>query len=168
MTQFLCDHLLEAKSRAKDNELFVLIAPEPIDRQGIEMLERAIKSVVAARHRVIFVAPWLPDVNPSSLDPVAARIMAQTKLTNLEKQGLVEKQGQLPSGEFSSNGAAENSLSRSPISTSHPVDHDLRFGLTALGATYSRIGDPSLMQIVAMEIGLLQSGKSRAKSLRSR
>ena len=29
-------------------------------------------------------------------------------------------------------------------------------------------GTPSLMQIVAMEIGLLQSGKSRAKALRSR
>ena len=35
MNQYLCDHLLEAKSRAKDNELFVVVAPEPIDQNGI-------------------------------------------------------------------------------------------------------------------------------------
>jgi uncharacterized protein (DUF58 family) len=162
MTQFLCDHLLAAKSQAKDNELFVLIAPEPIDRQGIETLENAIKSVVAARHRVIFVAPWLPELTPSNQDPVAARIIAQTKMTG------VEFQGQRPSGEFAVKRDPEVGSPVPPINTPYPVDHDLRFGLTALGATYSRIGDPKLMQIVAMEIGLLQSGKSRVKSLRAR
>lgn len=155
MTRFLCDNLLEAKSRAKDNELFVLIAPEPIDRVGIVIVESAVKSVVAAGHRVIFVAPWLPKQSLASRDPVAARIMDQLR-TN-EKFTAAE----VATGETNSNRAA----SGSPQSV---ADFNLQFALTSLGATYARIGDPALMKIVAMEIGLLQSGKSRGKVLRAR
>jgi hypothetical protein len=161
MTQFLCDHLLEARSRAKDNELFVLIAPEPIDRSGIEIVENTIKSVLAARHRVIFVAPWLPRLSSSNQDPVAARIMDQAKLprTEFRNSGLRE-----PHAEPFYSDHLEPPLVKD---TRHDAKSDLRFGLTTMGATFARIGDPTLMQIVAMEIGLLQSGKSRAKSLRS-
>ena len=37
-----------------------------------------------------------------------------------------------------------------------------------LGVAFARIDDPKLMQIVAMEVGLLQSGKSRGRVLRAR
>ena len=133
MTHYLCDVLKEANSRAKDNELFIIIAPEPFDQECEEAVESAVKSVVAARHRVIFVAPMVPQQKIPVFDPIASRILAKT--TQYDARN------------------AETSF---------------RFRMTALGATFARIDDPSLMQIVAMEIGLLQSGKSRGRVLRSR
>jgi hypothetical protein len=133
MTFYLCDMLQEAKSRAKDNELFIVISPEPFDRECEDELESTIKSIVSARHRVIFVAPMVPQSKLSVSDPIAARILANT--THYDSRN------------------AESSF---------------RFRITALGATFARIDDPSLMQIVAMEVGLLQSGKSRGRVIRSR
>ena len=132
MTQYMCDNLLEARTRAKDNELFVLIAPEPVDREGVDAIDSAVKTVVAARHRVVFVAPAVPRKKIIH-DPLAARIIAEADAVD-----------------------ARN------------TESELRLGLTSLGATFARIDDPALMQIVAMEIGLLQSGRSRGKVLRGR
>lgn len=133
MAYYLCDVLLEAKTRAKDNELFIVIAPEPLDHDCEEAIESAVKSVVSARHRVIFVAPMVPQPKLSISDPVAARILAKT--TQYDSRN------------------AETSF---------------RFRMTALGVTFARMDDPALMQIVAMEVGLLQSGKSRGRVMRTR
>lgn len=132
-TRALCDNLLDAKARAKDNELFVLIAPEPIDNRDVELVESAVKSVVAARHRVIFVAPSVPAQNNVIHDPDAARILAA---------------------------ADQNDLLH--------ADSELKWRLSALGAEFARLQDPKLMQIVAMQVGLLQSGNRRGKTLRAR
>jgi len=133
MTESLCDNLLDAKSRAKDNELFVLIAPEPVDYVGVELIESAVKSVVAARNRVIFVAPSIPTQNDVIHDPTAARILAEANRQDL-----------------------------------NAPDSELKWRLTSLGATFARIEDPTLMQLVASQIGLLQSGKSRGRVSRTR
>jgi uncharacterized protein (DUF58 family) len=133
MTQSVCDHLTEARSRAQDNELFVIISPEPIDRMGNEFVESAVQTAVAARHRVIYVAPESPRIQDEIGDPVAARI-----------------------------------LSRSVSSDLRNVESDFRTSLRTLGAAFSRIDDPALMQLVATEVGLLQSGKSRGRTLRAR
>lgn len=132
-TQSLCDHLTDARHRAIDNELYVLIAPEPVDYKGLEMVENAVKTAIAARHRVIFVAPSVPAQNSVIHDPVAERILAAN-----DHRGLSS------------------------------TDSELQWRLTALGAEFARIEDPDLMQIVAMQIGLLQSGKHRGKSSRGR
>jgi uncharacterized protein (DUF58 family) len=129
MTKYLSDNLLEARTRAKDNELFVLIAPEPVDREGLETIESAIKTVVSARHRVIYVAPAVPK-KLIIHDPLAAEIMKESARRDVRGQ-----------------------------------DSELRLGLAKLGATFARMDDPSLMRIVAMEIGLLQSGKTRGHTL---
>ena len=131
MTEALCKHLVEARSRAKDNELFVLIAPEPVNRARTEAIESAVKSAIGARHRVIFIAPAVSKSNKSVQDPVAKRILHQS--------GVVDTRN---------------------------VESHLRHALTSLGAAFARIDDPALMQIVANEVGILQSGKSRGKVLR--
>ena len=132
-TKSLCDHLTDARHRAKDNELFILVAPEPVDYKGLELVESAVKTAIAARHRVIFVAPSVPAQNNVIHDPVAARIL---------------------------NASDQRDFRNS--------ESELKWRLAALGAEFARIEDPKLMQIVAMEIGLLQSGKSRGKSQRGR
>ena len=128
MTSILCDNLTDAKSRAKDNELFIVIAPEPFDRECEDEVESAVRSLVSARHRVIFVAPMAPQPKISVSDPIAASVLAHAT-------------------QYDSRNAQTS----------------FRFRMTALGATFARIDDPSLMQIVAMEVGLLQSGKSRGR-----
>ena len=127
------DMLMESKSRAKDNELFIVVAPEPFDQDCELAIESALKTVVAAGHRVVFIAPMVPYVTPVVRDPVAARILAKADLGH-----------------------------------SRDAESDFRSKLLGLGAAFSRVDDPKLMQIVAMEVGLLQSGKSRARVLRSR
>ncbi len=129
-TKLLCANLLDARSRAKDNELFVLIAPEPIDQDSLELIESSVKTVVASRHRVIFVAPSVPSPNNLIHDPVAARILARENRVDL----------------------------------SHS-DSELKWRLGSLGAAFARIEDPSLMQVIATQVGLLQSGKSRGRAV---
>ena len=131
MTHSLCKHLAEARSRAKDNELFVLIAPEPADRSCVEAIVSSVKMAIAARHRVIYVAPAIAKSSQPVEDSVAQRILAQA--------GVVDTRN---------------------------TESELRLGLTSLGASFARLDDPALMQIVANEIGILQSGKSRGKVLR--
>jgi uncharacterized protein (DUF58 family) len=133
MTMLMTDMLMESKSRAKDNELFIVVAPEPFDQDCELAIESALKTVVAAGHRVIFIAPMVPYVPPVVQDPVAARILANADLGH-----------------------------------SRDADSDFRSKLLGLGAAFSRVDDPKLMQIVAMEVGLLQSGKSRTRIMRSR
>lgn len=132
-TQTLCDQLLESRMRARDNELFVLIASEPSDASGIEMFLNAVRATVAARHRVIVVSPAAARRPSPIRDPVAARIIEMT----------------------------ERDDDRNRTSA-------LRDGLMTLGARFARVDDPALMQLVAMEIGLLQSGSSRGKMLGAR
>ena len=133
MTLLLADILVEAKSHAKDNELFVLIAPEPFDRECEDVLDSVIKTVISAGHRVVYVAPMVPYIKPVIYDPVAARILDSANL-----------------------GSTRNAPS------------DFRKRMSELGVAFARIDDPTLMQIVAMEVGLLQSGKSRGRVLRAR
>jgi len=113
-TKMLCANLLDARSR----------------EESLDLIESSVKTVIAARHRVVFVAPTIPSPNNLIHDPVAARILA-----------------------------AEN---RVDLSNS---DSELKWRLGALGAAFARIEDPSLMQIVATQVGLLQSGKSRGRAV---
>jgi hypothetical protein len=59
-------------------------------------------------------------------------------------------------------------LANADLGHSRDADSDFRSKLLGLGAAFSRVDDPKLMQIVAMEVGLLQSGKSRTRITRSR
>ncbi|MFK7768117.1 MAG: DUF58 domain-containing protein [Mariniblastus sp.] len=131
MSEALCKHLTDARSRAKDNELFVLIAPEPISAACVEKVVSAVKMAIAARHRVIYVAPIVTNVGRAVSDSVAQRILAEA--------GVVDTRN---------------------------AESDLRLSLTSLGTAFARLDDPALMQIVANEVGVLQSGKSRGKVLR--
>lgn len=152
MTKNLCRQLSEAKSRARDNELFVLIAPGPIERKSADEIKNAIKSTVAARHRVVFVAPELPVFPKTVHDPVAKRIF--------------EKARQNPA--LTGGGEIDSYENREQREFKGDLANDFRLDLISLGATFARINDPALLNIVAAEIGLLQSGKSRGTVLRSR
>ena len=128
-TKLLCSQLLDARMRASDNELFVMIAPEPIDQDSLELIESAVKTTIASRHRVIFVAPTVPSPNNMIHDPVAARILARENRVDLSN-----------------------------------ADSELKWRLGTLGAAFARIEDPTLMQIIATQVGLLQSGKTRGRA----
>jgi len=129
-TEMLCANLLDARLRAKDNELFVLIAPEPINQESLDLIEGSVKTVIAAGHRVVFVAPTIPSPNNLIHDPVVARILAQENRVELSNS-----------------------------------DSELKWRLGTLGAAFARIEDPSLMQVVATQIGVLRSGKSRGRAV---
>lgn len=146
MSWSLCSHLSNARSRAKDNELFVLIAPGPIHHDGIDELENTLRTVVGARHRVVFVAPQKPKLPREYFDPLVAEIFQQAS--------------QSPYGE-------PNREADDPF---RPEGVALEFQrmLTRLGVAYGELGEPSMMQAVASEIGVLRSGKRRAQIVRGR
>jgi len=119
----LCENLNRLRAKAKENELFVLIAPEPHDMFGCQMVENAIITTLAAKHRVVFIAPeparYLEEIG----DATAARIF-----------------------ERYANDAYRT------------AESELGTRLSAVGASFTRIDDPLLMQVVAAEVGLLQNG----------
>lgn len=77
MTLAICDRMTQVRARAKDNELFVVVAPEPHDFLGAEMLESSVKQCIAAGHRVMFVAPERPVMRGLVEDSVAAEIITK-------------------------------------------------------------------------------------------
>jgi uncharacterized protein (DUF58 family) len=129
----LFEQLNQLRSRAKENELFVVISPEPHDLLSCEMMETAIRTTIAAKHRVIFIAPEPPSFPETISDPAAAEIFERFKRTNYRT-----------------------------------ADSELGDRLKAIGVPFARIDDPKIMQLVAAEIGLLQSGARRSGARNSR
>ena len=83
MTLQLTDTLLEVNARAKDNELFVVVAPEPFDFECEEMFVNTLKTIVAAGHRVVYVAPMVQQTPTKIHDPMAARILSEASEINM-------------------------------------------------------------------------------------
>ena len=133
MNQRVCWALDQARVKAKDNELFVMVAPEPSGKLARERTIKSIRLAIADGHRVIFIGPLSPPPNVEIHDPIAARISKSRP-------------------EF--EGATAESL--------------FQFKISAIGATYARIGDPKLIQTVAMQVGLLQSAMGRGRSASKR
>ena len=133
MTLKLTETLLQSNARAKDNELFVVVAPEPFDLMTEDIVENTLKTVIAAGHRVIFVAPMVPEEPMQIHDPLARRILSEATPVNMR-----------------------DAKSR------------FRDRVSQLGVAFARIDDPKLMQLVAMEVGLLQSASGRKRVLRAR
>ncbi len=133
MNQRVCWALDQARVKAKDNELFVMVAPEPSGKLARERTIKSIRLAIADGHRVIFIGPLSPPPNVEIHDPIAARISKSRP-------------------EF--EGATAESL--------------FQFKISAIGATYARIGDPNLIQTVAMQVGLLQSAMGRGRSASKR
>lgn len=133
MTTKTVETLLDSNSRAKDNELFVVVAPEPFDQQCENLLVEALRTVVAGGHRVVFVAPIAPPPIRKILDPTAARILGDANVVNMRNAPTM-----------------------------------FRDRVSELGVAFARIDDPKLMQLVAMEVGLLQSASGRKRALRAR
>ena len=129
MNERVCWALDQARGKAKDNELFVIVAPEPAGKLARERTLKSVRLAVADGHRVIFVGPLSPPPDVEIHDSIAARI-SKTR------------------PEF--DGATAESL--------------FQFKICAIGATYARIGDTRLIQKVAMQVGLLQSGMGRGRS----
>ena len=122
----LSDRLNQVRAKAKENELFVIVAPEPHDMLSLELMESAIKTTVAAKHRCIFIAPEPPAMPTIIGDSTAAEI-----------------------------------FQRHYRDTYRTADSEFGNRLGALGVAFARIDDPSLMPLVAAEVGLLQSGARR-------
>ena len=122
----ISDRLNQVRAKAKENELFVIIAPEPHDLLSLELMESAIKTTVATKHRCIFIAPEPPTLPMVINDSTAAQIFQR---------------------HFSDS--------------YRTADSEFGNRLGALGVPFTRIDDPSLMQLVAAEIGMLQSGARR-------
>jgi len=129
MNERVCWALDQARGKAKDNELFVIVAPEPAGKLARERTLKSVRLAIADGHRVIFVGPLSPPPDVEIHDPIAARISKSRP-------------------EF--DGATAESL--------------FQFKICAIGATYARIGDTRLIQKVAMQVGLLQSGMGRGRS----
>lgn len=74
MNERICWSLDQARLRAKDNELFVIVAPEPAGKLARERTIKRIRLAIADGHRVIFVGPLSPSPEVEIHDPIAARI----------------------------------------------------------------------------------------------
>jgi len=122
----LSEKLNQLRAKAKENELFVIVAPEPHDMLSLELMEKVIKNTVAAKHRCIFIAPEPPAIPANFSDPTAARIFQRYHGDNYRR-----------------------------------AESELGLRLNSIGVTFSRIDNPAVMQLVAAEVGLLQSGASR-------
>ena len=125
----ISDRLNQARAKAKENELFVIIAPEPHDLLSLELMEAAFRTTVAAKHRCIFIAPEPPAL-PMVINDLAAAQIFQRHYSDSYRTA---------ESEFGNR-------------------------LRALGVEFTRIDDPSLMQLVAAEVGMLQSGARRGAS----
>ena len=122
----ISERLTQLRSKAKENELFVIVAPEPHDLLSLELMETAIKTTVAAKHRCIFVAPEPPVMPAVISDPTAARIFQRHHSDSYRR-----------------------------------AESEFGLRLKSFGVAFSRIDHPELMQLVAAEIGMLQSGARR-------
>ena len=122
----LSEKLNQLRAKAKENELFVIVAPEPHDVLSLELMESSIKKTVAAKHRCVFIAPEAPAVPTNFSDPTAARIFERYHGDDYRR-----------------------------------AESDLGGRLQALGVAFARIDHPEIMQMVAAEIGMLQSGARR-------
>ncbi len=133
MTLKLTETLLQTNARAKDNELVVVVAPEPFDPECENLLVDALRTIVAAGHRVVFVAPILPPTPSLIHDPLAAKILSEAQIVD-----------------------------------TRTVASHFRDRVSRLGVAFSRIDNPELMRLVAMEVGILQSASGRKRVLRAR
>ena len=122
----LSERLNQVRAKAKENELFVIVAPEPHDLLSFELMESAIRTTVAAKHRCIFIAPEAPALPTVISDSTAAQI-----------------------------------FQRHYSDSYRTADSEFGTRLGSLGVAFTRIDDPSLMQLVASEVGMLQSGARR-------
>ena len=129
----LSERLNQVRAKAKENELFVIVAPEPHDLLSFELMESAIRTTVAAKHRVIFIAPEAPALPTIITDSTAAQIFQR----------------------HYSDGY-------------RTADSEFGNRLGSLGVAFTRIDDPSLMQLVSSEVGMLQTGARRGGAGRAR
>ena len=123
----ISERLNQLRAKAKENELFVIVAPEPHDLLSLELMESSIKTLVAAKHRCIFIAPEAPSMPSMISDSTAARIFQRHHTEKYRN-----------------------------------ADSEFGTRLKSLGVAFSRIDDPSIMQLVAAEVGMLQSGARRS------
>ena len=125
--QLICQRLLEARARAKDNELFVVVGPLPQSPADSARLFQVLRVCRAGGHRVVFVDAGGADPNAFIQDETAIRVLQ----------------------------AASSSRPRK-------VNAEAMQQMTGLGVHCATIEDPRLMETVAVEIGLLRSGKFRS------
>ena len=125
--QLICQRLLEARARAKDNELFVIVGPLPQSPADSARLFQVLRVCRAGGHRVVFVDAGGSDPNAFIQDETAIRVLQ----------------------------AASSSRPRK-------VNAEAMQQMTGLGVRCATIEDPRLMETVAVEIGLLRSGKFRS------
>lgn len=78
----ICQGLLEAVARAKDNELFVIFTVAPSDDNELDRLESAIRLTCANHHRVILIEVGKHLPNSALSDMRATRILAETREQN--------------------------------------------------------------------------------------
>lgn len=79
-TGIVCKRLIEARTRAKDNELFVVVGRAPCDDDQIHQVVDTVKVLVAAHHRVMFVDTETNDVYDKILASDARRVFNEHSL----------------------------------------------------------------------------------------
>ncbi|MEO1971539.1 MAG: DUF58 domain-containing protein [Pirellulaceae bacterium] len=70
----LCQAVLEGVTRAKDNELFVLVGQLPVDDDDTECLVKTIRLARAKYHRTVFVETHSPETYMPQ-DPIASQML---------------------------------------------------------------------------------------------
>lgn len=101
--QTLCRSLIEGVTRARDNELFVLVSQLPVDDEDTEQLFNAIRLAQAKHHRTIFVEVQAPEA-PQPEDPTANRLLQGMQ------QGITDRRRRLLKSKLVSLGAKMASL----------------------------------------------------------
>ena len=99
----LCRTLVEGVTRARDNELFVIVSQLPVDDDDTEQLVNAIRLTQSKFHRTIFVEALAPQA-PHPEDPTANRLLQGMQ------QGITERRRQQLKSKLVSLGAKMASL----------------------------------------------------------
>ena len=73
----ICQRILEAHARAKDNELFVIVGSWPASRDDAQRLLNVVRVCRAAGHHVIYIDAGLPNRSLFLADPVARELLQQ-------------------------------------------------------------------------------------------
>ncbi|HEY1191422.1 MAG TPA: DUF58 domain-containing protein [Gemmata sp.] len=141
--------IIRGVSRARDNELYVILADLAELGPDIEPLVKACRVARARRHHVMVIVPWPADVpSPDDAPPPAA--VPQKRRRNVDELPPGAKQMRITQ-------IVQNNLTRQY----HESFRAMRRALASVGATVMRVNDGDPVRLVLDRLDRLRGMRSR-------
>jgi hypothetical protein len=161
--EVLARALIHAVSRARDNELFVILADLAELDHDLAPIVKACRVARARHHHVLVIVPWPADVpSPDSPDPSRAKAnddgrARAPKATDLRKKN-PRRAAMIGEGRQAS---LMKSVRESLTRQYHESFRALRRRLSQVGATVMRFNDGDPVRIVLDRLDRLRGMRSR-------